>query len=149
MEVKKLQEELQILGFLPKTVKPSTLFGKTTEQAIKDYQSANGLSPTGKLDVNTRSSLNALVPVPPATKATPKVVPDQVTFKSNLSSGSSGTQVKQLQQKLQTLGYFPQNLTANGSFGKTTVKALKDFQKASGLPQTGKLDVKTRALLNK
>ncbi len=65
-----------------------------------------------------------------------------------LKKGSTGAQVKILQQKLKDLGYFPDKVATTTYFGNTTLQALKNFQKDKGLSPNGTLDVQTKALLN-
>jgi murein L,D-transpeptidase YcbB/YkuD len=71
------------------------------------------------------------------------------TFTKTLARNSKGSEVLALQQKLKDLGYFPANVAIVNNFGPTTQKAVKDFQKANNLPQSGTVDAKTRELLNK
>ena len=55
--------------------------------------------------------------------------------------GSSGDSVEKLQQALKIKGYF--NGTVDGKYGDITVAAVKAYQKANGLTQTGKADYAT------
>jgi Putative peptidoglycan binding domain len=68
-------------------------------------------------------------------------------FITNLTVGSSGDEVLQLQKILNKLGLLM--VDPNGYFGKQTKNALKDFQKVYTIPQTGLTDEKTREFLNK
>jgi peptidoglycan hydrolase-like protein with peptidoglycan-binding domain len=70
-------------------------------------------------------------PAKAVTKAK-KAVP--AVFKP-LKNGSKGTGVKTVQTLL--------GINADGSFGPGTAKAVKDFQKNSGLPVTGAVDQAT------
>ncbi len=63
-----------------------------------------------------------------------------------LRSGSKGTQVKYLQQKLNALGFNAGSV--DGSFGPQTLSAVKAFQKAYGLVVDGSVGPATRAKLN-
>lgn len=47
--------------------------------------------------------------------------------------GSSGDEVRQIQQKLKNWGYYNGNV--DGIFGSKTQEAVKKFQKANGLKQ--------------
>lgn len=47
--------------------------------------------------------------------------------------GSSGAEVKQIQQKLKNWGYYTGNV--DGIYGSKTQTAVKKFQKANGLSQ--------------
>ena len=55
--------------------------------------------------------------------------------------GSSGDSVEKLQQALKIKGYF--NGVVDGKYGDITVNAVKAYQKANGLSQTGKADYAT------
>jgi len=55
--------------------------------------------------------------------------------------GSSGEEVKQIQQKLKEWGYYKGNV--DGVYGSQTQQAVKNFQKANGLKQDGIAGEKT------
>ena len=64
--------------------------------------------------------------------------PQQTTQKvplARLELGSTGDGVVQLQERLIALGYL--SGTADGNFGSNTKTAVKRFQAALGLSQTG------------
>ena len=63
------------------------------------------------------------------------------SFNSGDINYNNVIQTKILQAKLQGLGYY-ENLI-NGKFDRTTIKALKQYQKDVGLEQTGVLDDST------
>jgi peptidoglycan hydrolase-like protein with peptidoglycan-binding domain len=63
-------------------------------------------------------------------------------FTRNLSVGSSGDDVRMLQQ-------FLNKTPITGTFGPLTLAAVKAFQKAHAVPDTGFVGVLTRAELNK
>jgi hypothetical protein len=71
------------------------------------------------------------------------------TFTKFLSSGSSGEEVRQLQLKLQAMGFLAKDVTPNGYFGPATTQAVKDLQKAYGLDTAGYVGPGTRDVLNK
>lgn len=63
-----------------------------------------------------------------------------------LQAGSSGAVVKEVQKRLIELDYLPAG-GADGSYGNGTAAAVKEFQKAAGLEENGKVDSLTyRAL---
>jgi hypothetical protein len=77
------------------------------------------------------------------------------TFTRNLSYKMTGTDVKQLQQFLNTHGFI---LSTSGAgspgkettlFGLLTYKSLKAYQKSVGLPSTGYFGVMTRGVVMK
>lgn len=57
-----------------------------------------------------------------------------------LSSGSEGTDVEQLQRYLQDEGYLDTDVEADGKFGGTTRTAVKAWQDDHGLKNTGRVD---------
>jgi peptidoglycan hydrolase-like protein with peptidoglycan-binding domain len=64
---------------------------------------------------------------------------------STLKSGNKGSKVKKLQQRLDKLGYY--NGKINSKYDKATASAVKAFQKANGLKQTGQADSNTQKKL--
>jgi hypothetical protein len=64
----------------------------------------------------------------------------------NLSFGSRGDEVHQLQLHLISLGLLPET-AATGYFGNLTKAAVVKYQKAKGLPSTGFVGAMTRAAL--
>lgn len=63
-----------------------------------------------------------------------------------LTLGSSGPDVKALQQKLKDLGFDPNGV--DGNFGPGTDKAVRAFQEANGLGVDGKVGPGTQAALD-
>lgn len=62
-----------------------------------------------------------------------------------LSAGSSGSDVKAMQEKLIQLGFLEG--IADGAFGNQTKAAVEEFQKANSLDVTGVIEDKEKALL--
>jgi len=70
-------------------------------------------------------------------------------FTSDLTVGSTGTQVSQLQQMLISKGYLTAVSAPTGYFGALTQSALAKFQAANGItPSVGYFGPKTRAFVN-
>ncbi len=82
-----------------------------------------------------------------ATPASAQVTGSGVAIISDLYLGLKNQAVAALQEKLQTLGYFPQQTQPSGYFGVITKKAVQDFQKANGVPGTGYVGPLTRQAL--
>ena len=68
-----------------------------------------------------------------------------VSVRGALKSGSSGTDVTRLQTRLLNLGCSVSE--PDGDYGSTTARAVRVFQYANGLSQTGVADEQTLALL--
>ena len=111
--VKRLQEKLGIGA--------DGIFGGGTQQAVKDFQSANGLAVDGIAgpDTFTAMGLHELV---------------------LLRVGSRGAAVKAMQEDL--------GIDADGRFGPGTKKAVMDFQKANGLAVDGMAGPNTLAKMS-
>jgi peptidoglycan hydrolase-like protein with peptidoglycan-binding domain len=65
--------------------------------------------------------------------------------KSSMGRGGNRDQVKAVQQALKDKGHDPGD--PDGMMGPRTQAALRDFQKAQGLKETGRLDTETMAKL--
>ncbi|SEG65257.1 cell wall hydrolase [Paenibacillus sp. UNC499MF] len=65
----------------------------------------------------------------------------------SLSTGTQSEHVLDLQERLDTLGYFDAGVT--GYFGMKTAESVKKFQRAYGLPVDGEADSKTLGKLEK
>lgn len=65
-----------------------------------------------------------------------------------LNVGTRGEEVKQLQIRLKTIGYFPADMDTTGYFGKVTRDAVLKFQKDKGIDQRGYVGPATRKVLN-
>ena len=153
--VRKMQQRLKELGYYTGSVDGD--FGAGTESALKDFQRANGLTADGIAGQRTLTSLNSSsakakasatpTKAPYATsRPTPKTyTPSTPYLYKYLQLGSSGSDVRRLQQKLKDLGYF--NGTVNGSFGEDTQAAVEAFQKRNGCYVDGVAGEDTQRIL--
>ncbi|WP_305077959.1 peptidoglycan-binding protein [Guptibacillus hwajinpoensis] len=128
--VTSIQSTLKSKGYYNYNV--DGIFGPITEKAVKQFQSANGLSASGVVDQATENALNA---------AEAKQEADGV-----LKTGSRGSEVTSVQQQLKNKGYY--NYNVDGIYGPITEKAVKKFQSANGLSQTGVVDSQTKTKLS-
>ena len=140
--VKKLQRRLKELGYYDATVDGD--YGSGTVTAVKAFQKKNGLTQTGTADVTTQNKLYSST----AIKADDKTDDDKddIATDGTLKQGSSGSEVKKVQQRLKELGYY--SSVCDGDYGAKTVTAVKAFQKKNGLTQTGICDAATLKKLN-
>ena len=123
-----IQRRLAELGFLTYSIDGK--FGAGTEQAVKDFQNANELEPSGIVDTATYNVL-----ISSGAKAK-----EQPTFVS-LKRGDAGDYVKEIQAQLVALGFLTS--TADGKYGSGTEQAVKDFQNANNLSASGVVDEST------
>lgn len=133
-EVKALQDALKAKGYLAGASDGS--FGSATASALKAFQRANGLSVTGVADEATLKALQD-----EGSAAMTDAAVSTANLYETLKKGDSGTSVKALQEKLKALGYLTGN--ADGKYGAGTEAAVKRFQKAFSLTETGTADTET------
>lgn len=126
-KVKTLQNYLISLGYL--TGAADGAYENGTMRAVAHFQAVSGLPITGQADKNTVSLMASAQAVPAA----------GFENLTELSYGSSGALVKQLQLYLQEAGYFSGECT--GVFGRKTQEAVLKFQQRNGLTETGKWDI--------
>ncbi len=133
-EVKALQDALKAKGYLAGASDGS--FGSATASALKAFQRANGLSVTGIADEATLKALQD-----EGSAAMTDAAVSTANLYETLKKGDSGTSVKALQEKLKALGYLTGS--ADGKYGAGTEAAVKRFQKAFNLTETGTADTET------
>lgn len=148
-DVEKLQQALKIKGYYKDVVDGK--YGNNTVNAVKAYQKAVGLSQTGKADYNTIKKLFGKVSTTtaandPGMNSISRI--SQITVPNTTAKGSSGKHVLALQQALKIKGYYTKPI--DSKYGNDTAAAVKAFQKAKGLSQTGTADNATiKALFGK
>ena len=120
--VKNLQTKLKKLGYYSGTV--DSTFGSGTYAAVRAFQQKNGLTADGVAGSETLKKLDS------AYKNA-----DSDRDDDSLRKGSTGSAVKDLQTKLKKLGFY--NAYVDGSYGDTTVAAVKAFQKKYNLTADG------------
>lgn len=161
--VKQMQQQLSDLGYSFDSFGADGIFGKETENAVKEFQKAAGLSETGVFDETTwdavqkqinasadlaEKKLNELKPLRPFKDAFGTRV---------MTLGDSGAQVEELNKRLIALGYIGENELENVAFySEKTRDALLRFQKDMKMDEDeinytpeGIYDDKTWMCLNK
>lgn len=149
-DVATMQQALINLGYL--SGEPDGNYGSQTEKAVRAFQKLNGLGVDGTAGKETLTKLYGSDAVPataPAATAKPgknaSAAATPAPESTVLKKGSSGSDVKALQQKLIELGYLSGK--ADGKFGAKTYAALVAFQKANKLKADGVAGEKTKAKL--
>lgn len=125
--VMKYQKRLQELGYL--TTTPDGNYGNDTVQAIRQFQSRNGLVVDGYLGPGTRAAMEQMGARP-----------------NGIVLGEQGDSVKRLQELLSKYGYLTRD-NVTGYFGDKTEAAVKAFQKNNKLLVDGTVGIQTMAKL--
>jgi peptidoglycan hydrolase-like protein with peptidoglycan-binding domain len=115
-DVKRLQRLLVMLKYLDYTGIDGS-FGAQTENAVKSFQQANGLTADGIAGPQTWQAL-------PSDPDTPE-----------LSNGSTGTEVSAMQQPLANIGLYAGPI--DGVFGPNTEAAVRAYQTSRGIASDG------------
>lgn len=131
--------------------------GKTSASSYKDLYNKSGLNgvwnEVNKHYPNVGGGTVPANPTTPTTPTTPTVPTTQTgaNLKVHLEKGYRGQDVKDLQNKLVSLGYMTQAEmnTGPGIFGPRTQRAVEQFQAANGLKTDGIVGPGTRSALNK
>jgi YVTN family beta-propeller protein len=149
-QVKSVQEQLQAAGYFDQPITGD--FNAATEVAVIKFQKAHGLIGHGMVDKGTLAALETGSVKKAVSPSQPKTPPSVVTPQkmrsprtSLLRRGDISTQVKSVQQQLQTAGYFEKSIT--GTFDVATEIAVVKFQKAHGLIADGIVGPKTLTAL--
>ncbi len=142
-KVRTLQRALEELGFFKGQADGS--FGPATLSALKDFQEKNNLRATGIAlpelqqliyEKRPRNAAGRLVSL--------KTLPPIPGFP--MESGDVGDAVAALHRNLKTLGHYDGDLSE--TYSRQTANAVKAFQKAHSIRQTGKVDNFTTLALN-
>ena len=124
-DVKDVQKRLYELGYLDNSANITATFGDKTEEAVRLFQKKNKLDSDGKIGSKTLSRLY-----------------EENVVGNAFKLGDEGPVIKECQKKLRELGYI--TFKPDGVLGKTTVSAIKAFQRANGLTVDGALGPVTR-----
>ena len=133
--VKRIQTELKALNYYSGKITGNA--GEKTVAAIKSFQRKNGLTADGIAGPQTIAKIDAAY----ESKTGKSSSSATSSSASGLKLNSKGTDVRNLQQDLTTLGYYWAEIT--GNFGSKTEAAVKAFQKAKGLTADGVAGTRT------
>lgn len=124
--VKVIQQRLMDLDYMGQD-EPTALFGPITTQSIEYFQRKMGLPIDGVAGIETQQLLFS-----------------DSARRYTVSEGAGGPDVQSIQERLKELGY---SVSADGSFGPATTKAVKYFQRMNGLADDGNVGSGTREAL--
>ena len=110
-----LQDKLKLINYYYLSITGN--FDKNTENSVKLFQEENNIPVTGIVDDTTWDLLYSKTSLP---------VPKITSNSSILKLGDSGSNVKQLQEKLQILTYYLEEI--NSIFDRNTEISVKQFQ---------------------
>jgi peptidoglycan hydrolase-like protein with peptidoglycan-binding domain len=138
--VTQLQQELSRLGYYQSAVTGN--FDAATQEAVMQFQQANGLAADGIVGAETQAALSNRAAAEPSVASPEATSPASGTAASTMAS----SQVSTLQQQLAELGYYKG--AVNGSFDNATTEAVMSFQRDRGLAVDGIVGSATEAALS-
>ena len=131
--IKSVQTMLKALGYYTGDITGNV--GEKTKAAITQFQNEFDLDADGVAGPKTIAKLESVYNSKGGSTSSSS------SSGSGLRLGSTGTQVRQLQQDLTTLGYYWADIT--GNFGSKTQSAVKNFQEKNKLTADGIAGTKT------
>ena len=141
-EVLQLEQSLYALGYHDENC--DAQLDETTRQALRSFQLANGLEVTGEPDAATLRLIEQGGWIT-CHEYLVDLAGEYVDLPI-LQQGSSGESVAAMQRALKSLGYFSGE--CDGVFGEASMAAVRRFQLANGLAQTGVADRSTQMRMN-
>lgn len=145
--VRLIQQRLNRMGYDPGSV--DGIWNESTQRAVVNYQQANGLEPTGSLNIRTIASLGMSQALMGQVPDLPKQVDQQLAQEVARQGGTrlhvSPATLRLIQQSLNSYGYQAGNV--QGVWDQETSRALQNFQEAQGLEPTGNLNLRTISAL--
>ncbi len=134
---REIQGALAEAGYLH--TEPTSNWDANAVSALRSFQAANGLRPTGTFDILTAGKLLPYLPEIPAhlVPAKPAMDPALAYWLESTSDGR-----KEIEQALAKAGFYHGPVTSAQN-NPAAQAALKAFQKANGLQPTGYFDYAT------
>jgi peptidoglycan hydrolase-like protein with peptidoglycan-binding domain len=140
-----LQRRLRAGRFYPSDAPFTDYFGTITRDAVKRYQRAHRIQTTGYLGPKTRAALNGEA----ARRAEPRPKKKAYRFTFDMGAGTRHKAVVQLKRRLRAEGFYPRDVRITKYYGSTTKEAVRRYQRAHRIRQTGYLGPITRRALNR
>ena len=134
-QVRELQHRLFQLAWLPELT--TGTYDAATKAAVAGFQSKRGLKSTGIVNDRTWQRLVKLTRTPTHDQMFNILKPGPALF----APGATGDDVRDLQARLQQIAWYFGDVS--GTYGESTVSAVRGFQKKRGIPVTGEVDRRT------
>ena len=132
-----LQNMLKAAGA---NIKADGVFGRNTNTAVRNFQSSAGIGVDGVVGPRTWNKLNSGAGSAATSKNT-----TSVNSTPKLRRGNRGNAVKDLQKLLNNAGA---DIKVDGSFGRATRNAVRNFQASAGIGVDGVVGPRTWNKLN-
>lgn len=147
--IRQLQMMLRTISFADENVPrivPDGFYGSATAEAVKAFQQAYGLPPTGETDFATWEELKKRSQTAEVYHSKPLMINPFGSAVNVIKKGDKSPAAAILQAMLLAISEkYPNigNITVSCSFDSSSEIALRRFQKLCGLPPTGEADIFT------
>lgn len=118
-QIRQAQQRLKDLGFYEGQI--DGIYGPETEAALREYQARQGLQVTGALTQETQQAL----------------AHSQQKGPQQAEKAMDQNLIRQAQERLKEAGFYTGPV--DGAYGPKTEEALREYQQAKGLKETGSL----------
>ena len=135
IKVRELQSRLKQLEWYAPDI--SGRYDPVTEAAVRGFQRKRGFERSGEVDRLTWKRVAAMSRMPTDDEMHNRLTPGPTL----LGPGDSSAQVRELQARLQQIGWFSPDVT--DFYGDTTTTAVSGFQVKREIPSTGEVDQRT------
>lgn len=135
-QVRDLQHRLLQLQWFEGRI--TGVYGDDTRLAVEGFQTKRALPATGAVDQATLNVLHDMTRQPTGDEKMNVLRPGPAL----MAAGSTGDAVKDLQARLKQIAWFDELI--DGTYGPSTVEAVKGFQAKREIPVTGEVDQRTK-----
>lgn len=132
-----LQDRLRAAGYFNRS--STGIYSSITESSVRRFQASRGLTVDGIAGPATQRALRGQSYAASGSNYRP------ISYSGGLRLGSTGSDVRVIQQRLRSLGYA---ITVDGVFGSATDRAVRSFQASNGLTADGIVGSATRNALS-
>lgn len=138
-----LREIYHADGSVP-LVNPDGIYGSETADAVRKFQSDNGMSATGRADFATWNAIYEAYIKALERNSRPREIypfPEQGSYE--IIEGENSDTVAIIQLMLKLLADFYDDIDGSekdGIYNEATMKDIRNFQNRAGVPVTGKID---------
>lgn len=142
-----LQKYLRAISFADERVSRPPLdgiFDSATEESVRSFQESHQITPNGIVDRETWDAIYSEYKALALTEELPFFPSSPVGYATRLGEESSFVSIVQiLLQELSSVYGDLDAVELTGIYDTATENAIKELQRASGLPITGELDRRT------
>ena len=142
-----LQKYLRAISFADERVLRPPLdgiFNSATEESVRSFQESHQITPNGIVDRETWDAIYSEYKALALTEELPFFPSSPVGYATRLGEESSFVSIVQiLLQELSSVYDDLEAVELTGIYDTATENAIKELQRASGLPITGELDRRT------